>query len=56
MDKVHVIFGSTTGMTEAVASKIAAEFGVSPININAAAALRTHIARTGDSMRRDNMV
>ena len=36
MDKVHVIYGSTTGMTEAVASKIAAEFGVSPININAA--------------------
>ena len=36
MDKVHVIFGSTTGMTEAVATKIAAEFGVSPININAA--------------------
>ena len=34
MDKVHVIFGSTTGMTEAVAMKIAAEFGVSPININ----------------------
>ncbi len=38
MDKVHVIFGSTTGMTEAVATKIAAEFGVSPININAAGA------------------
>ena len=36
MDKVHVIYGSTTGMTEAVATKIAAEFGVSPININAA--------------------
>ena len=36
MDKVHVIFGSTTGMTETVAAKIAAEFGVSPININAA--------------------
>ena len=36
MDKVHVIYGSTTGMTEAVASKSAAEFGVSPININAA--------------------
>ncbi len=38
MDKVHVIFGSTTGMTEAVATKIAAEFGVSPANINAAGA------------------
>lgn len=24
MDKVHVIYGSTTGMTEAVAGKIAA--------------------------------
>ncbi len=36
MDKVHVLFGSTTGMTEAVAMKIAAAFGVAPININAA--------------------
>ena len=36
MDKVHVIFGSTTGMTEVVANKIAAALGCAAVNINAA--------------------
>lgn len=36
MDKVHVIYGSTTGMTEAVANKIAEALGVAAVNINAA--------------------
>ena len=36
MDKVHVIYGSTTGMTEAVAGKIAQTFGATAININSA--------------------
>ena len=34
MDKVHVIYGSTTGMTEAVANKIAAALGAQAFNIN----------------------
>jgi len=36
MDKVHVIFGSTTGMTEVVANKIAAALGCAAVNVNAA--------------------
>ena len=36
MDKAHVIYGSTTGMTEAVASKIAAALECTAVNINAA--------------------
>lgn len=36
MYKVHVIYGSTTGMTEAVAAKIANSLGAQVFNINAA--------------------
>ena len=36
MDKVHVIYGSTTGMTEAVANKIAEALGAQAFNVNAA--------------------
>ena len=36
MDKAHVIFGSTTGMTEAVANKIAEALGGTAVNVNAA--------------------
>ncbi|MGN0832254.1 MAG: flavodoxin domain-containing protein [Kiritimatiellia bacterium] len=36
MDKVHVIYGSTTGMTEAVATKIAGALGATAINVIAA--------------------
>ena len=36
MDKVHVIYGSTTGMTEAVATKIAGALGATAINVSAA--------------------
>lgn len=36
MDKVHVIFGSTTGMTAAAADKIAAALGAKTINISSA--------------------
>ena len=36
MDKVHVIYGSTTGMTEAVAAKIANSLGAQVFNVNAA--------------------
>ena len=36
MDKVHVIYGSTTGMTEAAAGKIAAALGAQAFNVNAA--------------------
>ena len=35
MDKVHVIYGSTTGMTEAVANKIAEALGATAFNVNA---------------------
>ena len=35
MDKVHVIYGSTTGMTEAVAAKIANSLGAQVFNVNA---------------------
>ena len=35
MDKVHVIYGSTTGMTEAVAEKIAKALDAQAFNINA---------------------
>ena len=38
MDKVHVIYGSTTGMTEAVAAKIANAIGAQVFNVNAAGA------------------
>ena len=33
MDKVHVIYGSTTGMTETVAQRIAADFGTTAVNV-----------------------
>lgn len=33
MDKVHVVFGSSTGMTEAVAARIAADLGTDAINV-----------------------
>ena len=36
MDKVHVIYGSTTGMTEAVAQRIAADFGTTAVNVASA--------------------
>lgn len=36
MDKIHVIYGSTTGMTEAVAAKIANAFGAQVFNIASA--------------------
>lgn len=38
MDKVHVIYGSTTGMTEAIAQRIAADFGTTATNIATAGA------------------
>lgn len=38
MDKVKVIFGSTTGSTESAAQQIAAMFGVEPVNIANASA------------------
>lgn len=36
MDEVKVIYGSTTGATEAAARQIAAAFGTEPVNIAAA--------------------
>ena len=36
MDKIHVIYGSTTGMTEAVAAKIANALGAQVYNIASA--------------------
>ena len=33
MDKAHVVFGSSTGMTEAVAARIAADLGTDAINV-----------------------
>jgi len=36
MDMVHVIYGSTTGMTEAVANKIAEALDATVVNVNAA--------------------
>lgn len=38
MDKVHVIYGSTTGMTETVAQRIAADFGTTAVNVASAGA------------------
>lgn len=38
MDKVHVIYGSTTGMTETVAQRIAADFGTTAVNVATAGA------------------
>ena len=38
MDKVKIIFGSTTGNTESAANQIAAAFGVEPVNIASASA------------------
>ena len=35
MGKIHVIYGSTTGMTEAVAAKIADALGAQVFNVNA---------------------
>ena len=51
MDKVHVIYGSTTGMTEAVANKIAAALGCTAVNINArdAAAFDAELLILGSS-------
>ncbi len=36
MDKIHVIYGSTTGTTEAIAQRIAADFGTTAVNIASA--------------------
>lgn len=36
MDKVHVIFGSTTGMTEMIANRLAADLGTTAINVGTA--------------------
>jgi len=33
MDKIHVIYGSTTGTTEMLATRIAAELGTAAVNI-----------------------
>lgn len=38
MDKVHVIYGSTTGTTEAVARRIASDFGTEAVNVASAGA------------------
>lgn len=38
MDKVHVIYGSTTGMTETVAQRIAADFDTTAVNVATAGA------------------
>mgnify|MGYP004470635125 FL=1 len=35
MDKVHVIYGSTTGTTEAIAERVASDFGTVALNVNA---------------------
>lgn len=51
MDKIHVIYGSTTGMTEAVAAKIADAFGAQVFNVNAddAAAFDAELLVLGSS-------
>ena len=51
MDKVHVVFGSTTGMTEAVAGKIAEALGAKAFNVNAgdAAAFDAELLVLGSS-------
>ena len=51
MDKVHVIYGSTTGMTEAVAEKIAKALDAQAFNINAgdAAAFDAELLVLGSS-------
>ena len=38
MDKIHVIYGSTTGMTEAIARRIASDCGTEAINVASAGA------------------
>ncbi len=51
MDKVHVIYGSTTGMTEAVAEKIAKALDAQAFNVNAgdAAAFDAELLVLGSS-------
>jgi flavodoxin I len=51
MDKIHVIYGSTTGMTEAVAAKIADALGAQVFNVNAddAAAFDAELLVLGSS-------
>ena len=51
MDKIHVIYGSTTGMTEAVADKIAKALGAQTFNVNAgdAAAFDAELLVLGSS-------
>ena len=51
MDKIHVIYGSTTGMTEAVAAKIADALGAQVFNVSAddAAALDAELLVLGSS-------
>lgn len=34
MSKITVIYGSTTGTTEAIAAKVAAAFGAEAVNVN----------------------
>lgn len=38
MERVKVVYGSTTGCTEEAARQIAASFGVEPVNVAAASA------------------
>ena len=51
MDKIHVIYGSTIGMTEAVAAKIADSLGAQVFNVNAddAAAFDAELLVLGSS-------
>ena len=51
MDKIHVIYGSTTGMTEAVASKVADALGAQVFNVSAddAAAFDAEVLVLGSS-------
>ena len=51
MDKMHVIYGSTTGMTEAVAAKIADALGAQVFNVSAgdAAAFDAELLVLGSS-------
>lgn len=38
MDKVHVIYGSTTGTAEAIATRIASDFGTTALNVSSVGA------------------
>ena len=51
MDKVHVIYGSTTGMTAALAERLAEDFGTRAINVAGAdvAALEAEALLLGSS-------